>query len=183
MGKVKVKKKTQAEFLQDIVNDYIDAGQPWPADRRTIAAWAVQNRRYSPPRKSEVDMCAKALAEAMRLEMEIDPQGRTVRAKHCAKIKEMDDSGALVQRTLWFDRNADPELMHISFQQRRKAILGDNRQLKTDLDSYNENNVFGKKIQLSFNYEDDLIESGQSTEYRPDLDSVDDLDDLDKGDF
>ncbi len=182
MSKVKFKKKTKAEQLQEIVNDYIAAGEEWPADRKTIAAWAVRNRRYSPPRKSEVDLCAKELAEAMRLEMEIDPQGRTVRAKHCAKIKEMDDAGQLIQKTLWFDRNAHPELMHVSLQQRRKAILGDNRQLKIDQDSYNDNNVYGAKIQLSFNYEDDLIESEQSTEYRPDLD-IDDLDDLEPGDF
>ena len=66
----------------------------------------------------------------MRLEIEVDPPGRTVRAKHCAKIKEADESGVMVQHTLWFDRNAPPNLMHISLQQRRKAILGDNRQLK-----------------------------------------------------
>ena len=26
--------KTKSEWLQDIVNDYIAASQPWPADRR-----------------------------------------------------------------------------------------------------------------------------------------------------
>lgn len=164
---MKSTKKTKSEMLQDIVNDYIADGQEWPADRRTIAAWAVANRRWQQQRKSAVDMCAADLAEAMRQEMETDPQGRTVRAKHCAKITEKDESGKLVQKTLWFDRDAPPNLMHISLQQRRKAILGDNRQLKTDQDSYNDNNKYGAQIQLSFNYEEDLHELEHDAEYEP----------------
>ncbi len=31
-------KKSKAEALHDVVNDYIDSGQPWPADRRSIDA-------------------------------------------------------------------------------------------------------------------------------------------------
>ena len=160
-------KQTKAEWLQEIVNDYIAAGEPWPADRRTIAAWAVRNKRWSPPQKSSINLCAEELAEAMRAEMEIDEQGRVVRSKHCAKITEQDENGRYVQRTLWFDRTAPPSLMHISLQQRRKAILGDNKLLKTDQDSYNDNNAYGATIQLSFNYEPDLSESEYGDEYKP----------------
>ncbi|EMI40548.1 hypothetical protein RRSWK_06957 [Rhodopirellula sp. SWK7] len=63
--------------------------------------------------------------------------------------------------------------MHVSLQQRRKAILGDNRQLKVDQDSYNDNNKYGADIQLSFNYEDDLLDLEHGDEYAPD-----DIDDL-----
>lgn len=166
------KKKAKAEALQDIVNDYIKSGEQWPADRRTIAAWAVSKKRYFPQNSTVVDRCAQELAAAMRLEMEKDPQGRTVRAKHCAKIIEEDENGRRIQ-TVWFDRNAPPELMHISLQQRRKAILGDNRQLKRDQDSYNDNNEYGAVIQLSFNYEDDLLEVEQGTEYNPEINDED----------
>jgi len=114
-----------------------------------------------------IDQCAKELAEAMRLKMERDPQGRTVRAKHCAKISEMDARGKLVQKTLWFDRSAAPDLMHRSLQQRRGGILGDCKQLKTDQDSYNDNNPFGATIQMSFNFEPDLSDLEQDTEYNP----------------
>jgi hypothetical protein len=161
------KEKTKAEWLQEIVNDYIDEGQSWPADRRTIAAWAVANKRYEATRPSIVDQCAKELAEAMRLEMEVDPQGRTVRAKYCAKISEMDDKGKSVQRTLWFGRTAEPNLMHRSLQQRRNNVLGDCKQLKTDQDSYNENNKWGATLQLSFNFEKDLADLEHDTEYNP----------------
>ena len=163
----KTRQKPKAEWLQKIVNDYREAGQPWPADRRTIGAWAIQNNRWSPPRRSLIDQCAKELAEAMRLEMEIDPQGRSVRAKYCAKILEADGNGKMTQRTMWFDRHAKPELMHRSLQQRRVGILGDCKQLKTDQDSYNENNQFGATLQMSFNFESDLAELEHETEYNP----------------
>ena len=42
----KLKQKTKAEWLQEIVNDYIAAGEPWPADRRMLAAWAIQHNRW-----------------------------------------------------------------------------------------------------------------------------------------
>ena len=29
--------------LQEIVNKYIAAGQPWPAEKRTIGAWAYHS--------------------------------------------------------------------------------------------------------------------------------------------
>jgi len=67
--------------------------------------------------------------------------------------------------------------MHRSFQQRRKAILGANRQLKIDQDSYNDNNPHGAQIMLSFNYEPDLAEMEHGTEYDPGpLPDVDDED-------
>lgn len=164
----KVKKKTKREFLQDIVNDYIDAGQPWPAERKVIALWAINHDRWQPARKSMVDRCAEELAEAMRQEMERDPQGRTVRAKHCAVITEKDEEGQLVQKTLWFDRDmATPELMHRSLQQRRKGVFGDLKQLKLDLDSYNDNNIQGARLQMSFNFERDLEEIEHDAEYNP----------------
>ena len=174
MGKTK---RTKTEMLQEIVNDYIADGQPWPAGRRAIAAWAIQHKRWSRQDKSAIDQCSKELAEAMRAEMETAPQGRTVRAKHCARITEEDQKGNLIQKTLWFDRSAPPDLMHIALQQLRKGILGDNKRLKTDQDSYNDNNVYGAHIQLSFDYEPDLKELEQASEYKqPDFDDEEDED-------
>jgi hypothetical protein len=158
---------TKAEWLQGIVKDYIAAGEPWPAPRRRIGEWALQHARWNPPKRSLVDLCAKEIAEAMRLEMEIDPQGRTVRAKLCAKITEEDENGKMVQTTLWFDRSAPPDLMHLGLQQRRAGILGDVKQLKTDQDSYNDKNKFGATLQLVFNFERDLADLEHDTEYTP----------------
>lgn len=175
---MRVRQMTKSEMLQRIVNEYIKSGEPWPADRKTIARWAVKKKKWSVPQKSEIDMCAKDLAEAMRVEMTTDPQGRTVRAKHCAKIREQDELGEYVQKTLWFDsETATPELMHLSLQQRRVGILGDCKQLKTDTDSWNENNAFGDYIQMSLDFEPDLEELSQDTEYNPPLVEDEDEDD------
>lgn len=168
IGTRKQMKRSKTESLQDIVHRYRDAGQPWPADRKQIAAWAVSNKLYAPQRKTVVDRCAEELAEAMRLEMEVDPQGRTVRSNHCAVIIEEDAKGNKIQKRLWFDRNsATPEMMRLSLQQRRRQVLGDCKQLAADRDSYNDNNIHGAEIQLSLNFESDIAELQHDTEYNP----------------
>lgn len=61
--------------------------------------------------------------------------------------------------TLWEDfRTADPKHMKIAFQQRRQQIVGDCRQLKTDVDSYNENAKSEKLVQLVLDFTDDVAE-------------------------
>ena len=82
----RAKRKTKVEFNQEIVNLYMESGEPWPAGKKEIAAWAIRKKLWTPQRNTAIDLCADELAEAMRAEMERDPQGRTVRAKHCAKI-------------------------------------------------------------------------------------------------
>jgi hypothetical protein len=161
-------KKTKAKAFQDIVKDYIADGQPWPADAKTLAAWAISRKRWDPPRKSMIALCAKELATAMRQEMETDPQGRLARAKNCATVVEKDAQGRTVQKTFWFDKDTEtPDLMRLSLQQRRNGILGCVKQLKTDRDSYNDNNSHGAYIQMSFDFESDLEELAQDTEYKP----------------
>ena len=86
----------------------------------------------------------------MREEYIVDPQGRTVRAKHAAKIK---------QQTLWADiRTANRGHMKIALQQRRRQIVGDCRQLKAGVDSYNDNSNPGLSIQMVFDFRRDLEE-------------------------
>lgn len=166
---MRTKKKTKTEALQDIVNDYIADGQPWPAGKRDIAAWAVRKGRWNAQPKSLIDQCADELGEAMRAEMERDPQGRTVHAKHCAKIKEMDDNGNLVQKTLWFDNQTrTTRLMRVSLLQWRNGILGECRQHRIEQESFNDNTSDGGHIDIPLNFEPDLLDSTQDTEYNPD---------------
>lgn len=141
--------------LQKIVDAYIADMQPWPASTHQIAAWAVQKRIWQPQPSSVIDQCANQLARAMREEHIVDPQGRTVRAKHVAKV---DRNGE--QIPLWADiRTANREHMEIAFQQRRQQIVGDCRQLKTDLDSYNENRNIENPIQMIFDFTYDVEEA------------------------
>ena len=92
----------------------------------------------------------------MREEYFTDPQGRTVRAKHAARVKRKEDQK---QKTLWADmRWASREHMQTAFQQRRHQILGDCRQLNTDVDSFNENKNVDRPIQIRFDFTRDLEE-------------------------
>lgn len=142
--------------LQRIVNDYIEAGQTWPASSREIAAWAIRNGKWQPQPSTIIDQCASRLARAMREEYLVDPQGRTIRAKHAARMERNGE-----QIPLWADIR-DPDLsrehMQIAFQQRRQQVLGDCRQLKTDLDSYNENKNSGEQLEIIFDFTPDLAE-------------------------
>jgi hypothetical protein len=136
--------------LQDIVAKYIEAGLEWPATTRQIAAYAVRERLWAPHPSSLVSQCAEDLAHAMREEYIVDPQGRSVRAKHAARVE---------QAVLWADiRTAPRAHMQIAFKQRRRQILGDCRQLKDDVDSFNENRSSTAPIQMSFDFTNDLLE-------------------------
>lgn len=139
--------------LQGIANDYF-LTHDGPATTRDIAQWAMTAKRWAPQPGSLVEQCAEELSRAMREEHITDAQGRSVRAKHAARIKE----GAK-QVTLWADiRTAGRDHMVRAFQQRRRQILGDCRQLKADADSYNENRMATESIQVVFDFTVDLAE-------------------------
>ncbi len=142
------------EQLQSIVRQYMQNGMDWPATTRQIAAWAINQGLWKPQPSDLVDQCAEVLARAMREDYIVDPQGRTVRAKHVARTEREGK-----QLMLWADiRTAPREHMAIAFQQRRQQIVGDCRQLKADLDSYNDNRSPLRPIQMSFDFTVDLEE-------------------------
>jgi len=90
----------------------------------------------------------------MREEYITDPQGRRVRAKHAARVLDHGE-----QKMLWDDiRMASRDHMHRAFQLRRNQIVGDCRQLKTDVDSFNENANLETPIQMVFDFRRDLEE-------------------------
>lgn len=145
---------TYKEQLQHIVAEYRETGQSWPAATHEMAVWAIETQRWHPQRSAMLRKCAEELADAMREEYITDQQGRRVRSKHVARFGE-----GRAQFPLWADiRTASREHMEIAFQQRRQQILGDCRQLKTDVDSYNDNYNKGVHLQMVFDFTDDLAE-------------------------
>ncbi len=159
-------KKTKSEALQEITEQYRNAGQEWPASSKMIAVWAIQNGLWKPRLRSAVSLCAKEIAEAMRQEYWTDPQGRKVRRKHAFRGFRELPSGRHEQGVLWGDYlQLKPEQMQSAAQLLRRQICGDCRQLKTDVDSYNDNNDYGARIQMLFDFTDDLAESEQPAEY------------------
>ena len=144
------------EQLLNIVDDYRDTGNPWPPTREQIAEWAVANAKYQLTRGMAVAQCAERIARAMRLEHIKDRKGRSVRKYYSARLRE---NGQQVIR--WDDWNAERPFMLVSTANRRNQILGECKQLKDDVDSYNERVTPEQPIQVEFDFTVDLEEYAQ----------------------
>jgi hypothetical protein len=152
--------RTYTEQMQAIANEYLMVAceQGLETTAHAMATWAIHSGRWEPQRSDLISQCADELARAMREDYITDPQGRSVRAKHAARIERNHK-----QMMLWADiRTASPEHMEVAFQQRRQQIVGDCRQLKTDVDSFNENRKPARPIQMIFDFTEDLIEAEMS---------------------
>jgi len=145
---------TYNEAIQQMVRRYQSAGQPWPATAREIAEWAIRTKHWAPHASALVTQCADLISRALREEYITDPQGRRIRAKHVARVSRNGQ-----QLPIWDDiRRAPRAHVAIAFQQRRQQILGDCQQLKSDVDSYNDNWNSGVPVQLVFDFTADLEE-------------------------
>ncbi len=152
-------KQSYNERLQRIVEEYRNSGEPWPAPSKAVARWAIRTGRWAKHAASLVDICARELSHAMREEYHTDPQGRRVRTKHAAKFNFKFADGSDDQMTLWHDmRTAPRPFMERAFAQRRKQIVGDCKQLKNDVDSFNQNSSADNPIQLLLDFRDDVRE-------------------------
>lgn len=159
-------KLTKAEALRKITEKYRKSGQEWPATSKMIAAWAIRSGMWEPPKRSIVNQCARELAHAMREEYFVDPQGRRVRKKHAVREEREMPDGTYEQQLLWFDIDeATPRQAKGAFSLRRRQVVGECHQLKTDVDSYNDNNVQGAMIEMLWDLTDDMLELEQPTEY------------------
>lgn len=146
---------TYTEQMQQIIRKYRESGKPWPTTSIEIAQWAIHKKLWDIHPSKIVRQCADQLAQAMRDEFISDPQGRRIRAKHVAPFPKKDGGSEL----LWDDiRTASRQHMELAFANRRQQIVMDCRQLKLDLDSYNENFNSGTPIQGVFDFTDDLHE-------------------------
>lgn len=141
--------------LQHIVDRYVNTGHPWPGTTHSIAAWAISEGLWRPEESDLISQCADQLSRAMREEYITDPQGRSIRAKHVARVSRDGK-----QLALWGDiRTAEPQHMRVALQQRREQIVGDCTQLRKDVDSYNENwNKSGTPINLVLDFGADVAE-------------------------
>jgi hypothetical protein len=142
------------ETLQELVRKYEEAGHSQPFTMRGVAAWAYDNGLCLPQRSTIINRLAEEFSRAMRAESHTDPQGRRVRTKHVAVFEKNGK-----QYAFWADiRVASRDHMERAFQQRRQAIVDDCKQLKSDVDSYNENRNPGEPIQLVLDFTEDMAE-------------------------
>lgn len=140
--------------LQRIVKDYRQSGQEWPASSADIARWALKNKKYDLRTPTIEKIVRRELAQAMREEYITDAKGRRVRAKHPAKVKRNGE-----QITIWDDiRTAPRTHMEMAFANRRNHIVAECRQVKTDVDSYNDANPLQCPIQMVLDFTRDVEE-------------------------
>ncbi len=119
---------------------------------KEVGAWALDAGLWQPHRDGVLRQFADDMARALREQYITDNQGRRVRAKHA--IRQDGEQGSL-----WADiRTATRDHMEAAFQQRRQQIVSDCRQLKIDVDSYNQNHNEGRPIQTIFDFRLDLEE-------------------------
>lgn len=156
--------KTYSDAMLDIVHRYLQDGGTEPIDLDDLARYAIKNDLWTKHGSTLVQMCKRDLSRALREQFHTDPQGRQVRTFHATKLH----SAGGEQQVFWADlRTAPPEHVELAFQQRRSQIVGDCRQLKLDVDSYNENNVHSGSYQLLLDFTDDVAELEQPKEYKP----------------
>jgi len=141
--------------MQKIVSDYEEATGRNRYTASEVARWAIENNLWDAPATLLIRRCADDLAKALREEYTTDPQGRRSRTKHVALVEKDGE-----QIPIWADmRRAPRNHMMSAFQLRRRQIVSDCKQLKTDVDSYNDNYNLGEPIQLVFDFSNDLVEA------------------------
>jgi|SRR3989344_1463515 len=145
---------TYTEQMQKIWTAYENAGMSLPATSRAVAAWAISQGLWKPHPEDILTKCADDLSVALRAEYRTDAFGRRYRSKHAVRLVS-----AGIQQTFWADIDKAPRShMQIAFAQRRKQIVGDCHQLKTDVDYYNNVHPNEKPIQLVLDFTADVME-------------------------
>jgi hypothetical protein len=140
--------------MRRILDEYEAAGNPWPPIAKEVAKWAVATNRYDVDAKAKVTACAKDLAEAFGSDHFIDGSGRKVRRMAVAPRVVIDDDGKKITRYEWDHvHSATPEHMLQSFRMRYKQCKGDVRQLKNDIEFYNENCLRDGYEQICFDFD------------------------------
>ena len=146
---------TKNERLQQIWHKYESEHGHVPSGTREAVDRAIEEGILEEPVVDARDMLANQMAAALREEMETDDLGRRYRVNHAVRVSRNG-----VQYTFWATMGFAPhDHMEKAFAQRREQIVGDNLQLKIDVDVYNDLNR-GKRpeIQMVLDYTEDVAE-------------------------
>jgi hypothetical protein len=146
---------TKTEQLQQIWHNYDNQKEHRPTSAREAVEWAVHAGLLELPEIDPYDVLAGQMSTALRDEYQTDGKGRRYRVNHAVRVTKGG-----VQDTFWAAGGFAPhDHVERAFTQRREQIIGDNLQLKTDVDVYNDMNE-GKRpmIQLVLDYTDDIAE-------------------------
>jgi hypothetical protein len=152
-----------SETLQNLADEFIDVTGKQQFTVKELAVWSIRTERWEAPADLVLRKCCEDFSRALRDQHITDALGNSVRAKHVARLRSGDK-----QLYLWADiRNATHNHIETSFDQRRKQIVGDCRQLNRDNKYYQSIHPDRPKIQLVFDFRDDVDEGEFSGEYPP----------------
>lgn len=144
------------EQLQEIYRAYrreknIAHGDP--VELHDVMIWAYQTRQWAQTFNDMISHGVRQMSKALRQEYRTDASGRRVRVHHSVMEK-----GENKQMHLWGDgEHMSREFMQRSFQQRRIGGVSVFRQLKNDVDSWNDCHP-GEQIEIVWDIRDDLAE-------------------------
>jgi hypothetical protein len=151
-----------------------------PLDPDVICQWALDAGIYVLRPIRPVDQLKERFCRHLGHRYFTDPQNREVRALHAVPYEEPTLDGMRQGYRYYPLFTTEPDKIKLSFQLRRLGALNRVVQIETDRVSYNDNNVFGAKIeQMSFDFDTEFAERRMPTDY-PDSapDDIDQEDDL-----
>lgn len=164
MGDKKKVRRTQSTYNRQVlamIDQYVAETENHDWQMSEVAQWAIANGLWSPPRYDPVKHLARDMQRAAREEYIQDENDEPVRRKHPYRIAVGDRF-----QTLWFNiEDTTPERVKLSAQQRRKGIAADVFQAERDIRYYNKNHNPGDPIQLSWNFDHDVSERDQPSDY------------------
>ena len=148
--------------MQDLAQEYMQEYELDTIELEEVARWAVATGRYQRKPVTMVQQCRRELADALRVQSYIDPQGREIRKMHPVRIREKEH-----QMVIWADiETAKPEHMKISFSQSRQGISADCVAHNNIVESFNDNNKHKAYIELfDYNFNPDIAEKKLPTSY------------------
>lgn len=145
---------TYNEHLQGLYHRYAKEHDGLPATPREVVAWAMEIGLLAPQPYDPVAQLSRDMAKALREEYRTDGEGRRYRVNHSVTITRNG-----VQTSFWGELDSAPRSHMVkAFAQRRKQIIGDCAQLKTDVDVYNSKHAGQPAIQLVLDFTDDVAE-------------------------
>ncbi len=142
--------------VKEYVAKYRESHASGLVDPHEVAAWAYNNGLHKPNVAKVIDLIAADIAQIFREEYRTDDQGRSYRAKHAVSRKANGKT-----MTLWGDMDdptAPRDHFVRSFADRRRQVVGDCLQLKTDVDVYNDKNSAEEIIQMPLDFTQDVEE-------------------------
>jgi hypothetical protein len=143
------------EQLQNLWHRYEREHGGVPSPPIHVVEWAMKRGLLEAPRYDPKEALAEAMARALREEYRTDSSGRRYRVNHAVRITRNG-----VQTSLWAELDSAPrDHMIKAFAQRRRQIVGDCVQLKTDVDVYNDKHTDVDPIQVVLDFTDDVAEA------------------------